>query len=127
MARLLLWVATASIVLGSGCGPRLQTARPVDSPMAIETLRIALETWKSGGTAADLRHHRPEIVAQDRDWMQGTELKDYELLGEHEVADANLHCNVRLILAGPNGQSVEKSVVYIVGTDPVLTVFRKVF
>ena len=67
------------------------------------------------------------MVVQDRDWQQGVELVDYEIAGPGDAQDANLICDVQLTLRGSDGTSTEKTVTYIVGTDPVLTVFRKVF
>ena len=114
-----------SVPLITGCGGGLRTAEPVDPAAAIEALKATLETWKSGGTVDDLRQRVPEIVAQDMSWISGARLLDYALLGEPQAVDANLYCSVRLRLSEANGKPTEKSVVYIVGTDPVLTVFRQ--
>lgn len=113
------------VALISGCGEGLSTADPVDPAIAVQALKTTLDTWKSGGTAADLRQRDPEIVAQDMSWVQGVRLLDYQVLDDQKAVDANLYCNVRLRLSNASGKPTEKSVVYIVGTDPVLTVFRQ--
>ncbi len=66
-------------------------------------------------------------MIQDRDWETGSTLVAFEVRGAGKAEDANLLCDVRLKLRGAGGREVEKDVTYIVGTDPVLTVFRKVF
>lgn len=123
IARLCL--ASLFAMLSAGCGDRLQTAQPVDRERAIAALRTTLESWQAGGTPADLRERNPEIVAQDISWSDGARLLEYDLLELPQPVDANLLCSVRLRLAPAGGQPTERTVVYIVGTDPVLTVFRQ--
>ena len=50
-----------------------------------------------------------------------------EVTSNGDDDDANLRIPVRLTLRNPGGQEVEKNVVYVVGTSPVLTVFREMF
>jgi hypothetical protein len=109
----------------SGCGSGVKTAAPVDPDLARKTLHITLESWKRGESPAELKQRSPAIIAQDFDWISGSELLDFEIAGPGQALDANLICPVKLILAGADGGTNEKTVDYIVGTDPVLTVFRK--
>lgn len=84
-----------------------------------------LETWKRGGDLAECKNHSPSIVVQEIDWSRGMKLQEFKLLDEGREEDANLFCEVELTLVRPSGgEPVRKTVIYVIGTDPVLTVFR---
>ena len=108
-----------------GCAQR--RAPDVDPDLARATLTEVLETWKRGGTISELRQRTPEIVVQEALWSQGRQLEHYELLGEGREEDANLFCEVELTLVDAAGDPPQKkTVTYVVGTAPVLTVFRAI-
>ena len=67
-------------------------------------------------------------LGQDH-WERGTKLLEYQVLGEGEAKDANLSIKVKLTLAGdkPATKTTEKTVSYLVGTSPSVTVFRDMF
>jgi hypothetical protein len=111
----------------AGCGSGPYQSSPVDAKKARETLVVAMESWKSGETAESLKQKTPSIVVQDFDWTGGKKLHEYEVLGDGEEVDANLIARVKLILKEGEGGTVEKTVYYVVGTAPVLTVFRDAF
>lgn len=120
-----LYVAVMLIVATTGCsGSRLA---PVEPELAKSTLIETLDTWKRGGTIQELRERVPEIVAQDISWSQGALLVDYRLMDDGRIEDANLFCQVELTLklAGRD-KPEQKNVTYVVGTAPVLTVFRAI-
>ena len=66
------------------------------------------------------------MTVQDFEWQGGAKLIDYQLLGEGQPRDANLSVKVKLTLAGKQGKgkNIEKTVYYLVGTSPSVTVFR---
>ncbi len=108
-----------------GCSPR--RASDVQPNLARSTLIEVLDTWKQGGTIADLRQRTPEIVVQDASWSSGHQLQSYELLENGRAEDANLFCEVQLSLVEADGAPVkQKTVTYMIGTEPVLTVFRAI-
>ncbi len=116
----------ASILAISGCksGPLVE---PVDSTVARNTLKEVLETWERGGSIAELKSGDQRIVVQDIDWSRGMKLKGFKLLDEGREEDANLFCEVELMLEpASGGEPVKKTVIYVIGTDPVLTVFRAI-
>ncbi len=119
--RLALFVPLAAFVAGCGDKP---VAAPVEPDKARQTLRTALDAWKDGQAIETLSQATPPIVAQDFDWMAGSKLTDYQLLDEGQPEDANLRVKVKLSLRDKQGQSATKTVIYVVGTDPKLTVFR---
>lgn len=116
-------VCAAALTTGCGSGPR--RAGPVDADLARECLYRVLESWKNGGPPDGLRAASPSITIQDMDWKTGYALVTYEILGDDKEDAANLHCPVRLTLRDPQGREVKKQVTYVVGTDPVITVFRE--
>lgn len=127
LSRLAAGLIGAVLLAACGCSSQGPQAAPVDPDVARSTLRTVLDAWKEGESADALQTRSPSIVAQDMDWKMGYELVEYEIEGQGEAVDANLYCPVRLELRSPDGKTVTKNVRYIVGTDPVLTVFREMF
>lgn len=112
----------SGVLLGCG-GPT--RAKPVQVDLARKTLVQVLDHWKSGGSIEELRKRNPEIVAQEFFWTKGMKLQEYRVLGDGRPQNANLMCEVELTLVpADGGASNKKTVEYMVGTDPVLTVFR---
>lgn len=114
-------------LLLAGCGSGAYQSAPVNGEKARETLAAALEGWKSGETIEDLKDGSPSIVVQDFDWSNGIKLVDYQVVDEGDEVDANLVAKVKLSLESKEGAKSEKTVTYVVGTAPVLTVFRDMF
>ncbi len=101
-----------------GCQSRNE---PVRSDVALATLKSTLENWKQGEDISVCGRQNPAVVVQDMDWMAGKKLQDYQVINQ-KPKDANLFVTVELKLA--ENSNSNKTVVYCVGTDPVLTVFR---
>ena len=108
----------------AGCGSGVYQSAPVDEDKASETLLEVMESWKEGETPDSLQEQSPKIVVQDFDWLSGMKLLSYEVVGESKAVDANLIARVKLTLQDKTGNELEKTVTYVVGTSPVLTVFR---
>lgn len=108
----------------AGCGSGVYQSAPVDADKASETLLFALESWKEGETPDSLKNESPAVVVQDLDWTGGMKLVSYEVVGEARALNANLIAKVKLSLQDKTGNASEKTVTYVVGTSPVLTVFR---
>ncbi|MDR3634445.1 MAG: hypothetical protein P4L84_11620 [Isosphaeraceae bacterium] len=107
----------------AGCSGS-QRAAPVDTSRAHEALKAALEGWKKGDSPSALQSGTPSITVQDLDWLAGARLVDYQVDGEGRPVEANLYVPVKLTLRTAKGKEVNKKVNYIVGTSPILTVFR---
>jgi hypothetical protein len=101
-----------------------ERAAAVDAERAREALKITLESWKKGDAPAAVERGTPAITAQDLDWLTGAKLVEYQVTGQGKAVEANLYVPVTLTLRTPKGQEVIKSVSYIVGTSPRVTVFR---
>lgn len=109
----------------TGCGePR---AAAVDAVLAKTSLREVMEHWKNGGAMEELRKRDSEIVVQEMWWSDGRKLLSYQIIGEGRVEDANWFCDVELqVSAGDGKEPIKKTFTYVVGTDPVITVFRAI-
>jgi hypothetical protein len=118
--RCLLVVLTALATV-AGCSQRPAS---VDADRAREALKLTLDGWKKGDTPASLKDGSPSITAQDLDWMTGAKLVDYQVTGEGKKVESNLYIPVKLTLKTKQGKEVKKDVSYIVGTSPIVTVFR---
>jgi hypothetical protein len=127
----LAWRGVAALVISVlavaliGCGER--RAKPVDVELARATLIDVLNHWKQGGAIDDLRKASPEIVVQEAIWTGGKSLDEFTLADQGRTEDANWYCEVELTLSPRDGgPPVKKTVTYVVGTDPVLTVFHAI-
>lgn len=117
-------IALAVLAMGwSGCA-RAQRAGPVDGEAARDALKTVLDGWKKGDAPAALKEGSPSIIVQDLDWMGGAKLVDYRVEGEGKAVEANLFVPVNLTLRNGQGKEVKKRVSYVVGTSPIVTVFR---
>lgn len=110
----------------SGCGGYSSAKHQVESTKARSTLETVLKSWQEGVSPDSLQEKKPKIVVQDMDWKAGTKLHAFEILGEGNAVDANLYCKVKLQVESPGKGKSEKTVTYLIGTSPVLTVFRSV-
>jgi hypothetical protein len=112
------------LLLLAGCSQGTAQSNPVDESKAEDTLMHALDSWKEGETIESLQEQSTKIVVQDVDWTRGAKLLEYEVVGAPEPKDANLIVRVKLKLEDDSGTPSEKTVTYVVGTTPALTVFR---
>jgi hypothetical protein len=120
-ARLAACLAVAASLSGCSSSPG---SRPVDAVKARAALKTALDGWKRGDSPAALKDATPPIVVQDFDWMGGARLVDYRVEGEGKALEANLYVPVKLTLKPPQGKEVTKTVSYVIGTSPHVSVFR---
>jgi hypothetical protein len=112
-------------LIAPGCGP--QRAKAVDVELAKATLVQVLDHWQGGGTIDELRTRKPEIVVQEAAWTNGQRLESYTIVNDGRAEDANWFCEVELSLAPKDGgEAKKKKITYVVGTDPVLTVFHAI-
>jgi hypothetical protein len=120
---ILACVAVMLLLAVTGCSGN--SAHAVDTSQARDALTTALDHWKQGDALRSL----PAMTIQDFDWERGAKLLDYQVLGEGQARDANLSIKVKLTLAGEQTKTknVEKTVSYLVGTSPSVTVFRDMF
>ncbi len=102
-------------------------AHAVDPPRAREALQAALERWKAGDNPGSLATSATPMTVQDFDWAGGARLADFQILDEGKAMDANLSIRVKLVLEAPGRGArarTERTVWYLVGTSPSVTVFR---
>lgn len=106
-----------------GCGGT--SAGPVDASAARRALESALTAWQQGESPGSLKQSDPPITVQDLDWKNGVKLVEYEILPDAQLDRLNLHAHVKLTLEDASGNQTQKTVQYVVATDPVTTVFRE--
>ena len=111
-------------LIAGGCNRYSAKEHRVDAAQARQTLENVLNCWKEGATPESCKEMNPSVVVQDMDWKAGLKLSSFEILGDGEAVDANLRCPVKLTLQDPKQGQIERKVTYLVGTSPVLTVFR---
>lgn len=117
--RRLLVLAMLGVVL-AGCS-RSARSLSLSQPKAREACIAFLTAWKEGKKVGDLS---PNIVGRDSDWEAGKKLEAFDLSPEDHSDGTNLHLKVRQILKDEKGRAINQEVAYVVGTSPVVTVFR---
>jgi hypothetical protein len=114
----MMWVAVA---LAAGACRQTSRDLSLDEARAREACKTVLEAWQAGKQPADLK---PDIIASDYVWLSGQKLVSFEVLPEEFNDGTNLHINVALTLQDADGKEKKSNALYIVGTSPVVTVFR---
>lgn len=116
------WVVGLVFLLG--CGGRPLPA-PADPEQARQALRAALDAWARGEKSQSLRDAAPPISVVDGDWDRGLRLEKYRIESADRVSGPNLLCPVRLTLRTGQGRAIQKQVVYLVGTSPLVSILRE--
>ncbi|MFO0901863.1 MAG: hypothetical protein U0939_02615 [Pirellulales bacterium] len=121
-AHVLATCALAVTFWSLGCA-REGNNLPLDKSTAQASLTKFLDTWSQGQKPDSLESLSPRIVGRDPDWDAGKKLVRYAL-GATSEDGSNLHVKADLVVAQGQGPESKLSVEYIVGTSPVITVFR---
>lgn len=123
--RIGVWaVSLVCLSLAAGCD-RGSRRLSLNQHLARDSFTAFLDAWEEGRKPESLRQGEPEIIVGDYAWNSGYRLLDYELGGEEHNDGTNLHLSATLVLENPQGRQSRQQVTYIVGTDPVITIFRK--
>ena len=121
IVRRLTCAAITACMLLAGCG---HTSLPLDPNYARTSLERAMEQWKSGADQTALTAGAEPIVMNDVDWRAGSKLVSYKILDSGETVGSNMHTTVELVLNDKKKKPKKQKVTYIVGTSPVVTIFR---
>lgn len=108
------------VVVAAGC-QRTANSLPLNEVQARDACTEFLTAWKDGKKADDLK---PRIIGRDADWVAGKKLETFEILPQEQRHGPNLHIFVRRTLKDEKGRTLKQDVSFIVGTSPVITVFR---
>lgn len=107
------------LVVAQGCSGARDL--DLDPDVARKSLDKALKAWVDGKKPTDLQ---PEIIVGDYVWESGKKLLSYEIKSNEMSDGNNLHLFVVCQFANPKGKKpIKTEVTYIVGTDPVITIF----
>ncbi len=107
-----------------GCGPGGKNPRPLDREVAMESMKVFLETWRDNGSLEGLKSRSPSIIGKDADWDAGKQLVSFEIPPTGTDDGSNLYLDVKLQLKDKNGKSQEQTIRYIIGTRPLVSIFR---
>jgi hypothetical protein len=122
-----LFASALSFVTIAGCGG-VEAPKAAEQDQARQTLDRALTSWQEGKTVEALKTSNPSILVSDPAWSRGDELKKFEVADAGKPSGAEREFTVSLWVAAPGGKKEKREqVVYRVGTDPILTVFRALF
>jgi hypothetical protein len=116
-------LAAALLLSFGGCGSSGRPM-PLDKQLAKDSFNVFLESWKRGEQQTALKDKSPSIIANDPDWAAGAKLKSYKPVNLEKDDGSNLHPTVELVLQTKQGEQTTQ-VTYVVGTSPVITVFRE--
>lgn len=112
------------VLLAAGCPSGNFTEYPIDPQDARTLMMLVLKSWKEGKPPDFLRMRKPEIVVQDFDWSTGRRLVSYEIVGRERIVHAQLEVQAELVLEQA-GTRTNVTARYLIGNDPVITVFRQ--
>jgi hypothetical protein len=117
-------IVVASVLAFSGCGfgGSGHTADPLE---AGESLKIALEAWKSGAKSNELSALEPAILMVDPDWNAGAGLVDFVADQPARLAGYDVVMPVRLTLKTGKGRKISRTAVYSISTKPQNLIIRQ--
>lgn len=122
VSRLAVAAALLTVV---GCGARSARNLKLDKELAHNSLETCLKAWKSREKIESLTQLKPPMICRDSDWETGATLQDFKFVGVETDDGTNLHSAVELSMLDKYGREVRKSVKYVVGTSPSITVLRE--
>lgn len=97
-----------------------------DADGARSAVTSALDAWKDGKTAEQLRNADPAVYVSDEDWKAGRKLASYEVLREPEQNGSHWRTYVKLSFTGDASGSV-KTVCYAVTPGSPASIIRSDF
>lgn len=121
-SKLILLLLLSSVMLG--CGGNHAPPALADANKSLESLKLTLESWRSGNKPEALREGKPSILVADEDWQAGLRLVSFEVGAASQTGGTAQCIPVVLELEGPAGVQ-RKTVQYAVNTSPILSVVRQ--
>lgn len=112
-----------SCLMASGCNQGARSL-PLDKATGKQALTEFLTLWKDGKSVGEFTVTHPKAAAADPEWEAGAKLVNFTI-GNESDDGTNLHIAVDLVLRGADGAESTQKITYIVGTSPVLSIFRK--
>jgi len=103
-----------------GCKNTLPPAANADEARA--ALKIALDTWKSGGTSEALTQRTPPIYFNESKWQPDVRLISYAIRHGHEMYGQSVRLTVSLAFKRPDGTTKEREATYLVDTSPAIVI-----
>lgn len=113
-----------AVALSSGCSHD-PAQQQLDA--AQQGVQKALETWKQGAKAENLKSGTPPIEFHDDDWQQAARLLDYQVVQTYLDPDGSPRCAVTLTVQRPRQQPEQLRVTYQVVEKGAIVIARDPF
>ncbi len=123
MTRLLTYIVLLVVVAVSGGCSQGARSLKLDKDVAHQSFETFLSAWRDGKTPKDLQEGKPQIICGDHQWRNGQKLVSFEILPTEESDGTNLKLTAKLTIELANKKTEVRTVEYIVGTSPVITIF----
>lgn len=115
------WAIGLCGALCLGCGAGGARDLSLDRERARQELAAFLQAWQEGQELPTFLAGRADMAGHDPDWAAGKRLLSYELSDDGDDG-TNAHFDAALRL---ERQPAAVHVEYVVGTSPVVSVFRE--
>lgn len=122
LSKLALLLLLCTFMLG--CGGNHTPPAIADANQSLDSLKLTLESWRSGNKPETLRQGKPSILVADEDWQAGLRLVSFEVGNTSQTGGTAQCIPVVLELEGPAGVQ-KKAVQYAVNTSPILSIVRQ--
>lgn len=110
--------------LVAGCAK--QAPQVSDVEQATVLIKQTFDDWKAGASHATQRDKSPPVYVAEELWLNGANLKEYELNGPGEVFGTNIRFHVTLKCAGSGSNELNgRQLKYLVTTTPACTIARE--
>jgi hypothetical protein len=116
--------ATGALLGIAGCGDA-QSQQELD--LATRSVQVALDAWKRGEMADNLKGQSTPIEFYDDDWQKGAKLIDYQIDQTYRETDGSPRCAVTLTVQHGDRASAAVKVTYQVNTKPKIVIARDPF
>jgi hypothetical protein len=110
--------------LVAGCAKHVPPVSDVEQ--ATDLIKQTFDDWQAGASLDAQRDKQPPVYVAEELWLNGTQLKEYELNGPGEVFGTNIRFQVTLKFAGSrSAASNDRQLKYLVTTTPACTIARE--
>lgn len=116
-------VVVCACLMTWGCDQGARSLK-LDKEVGRKALTEFLSLWKEGRSVGEFAVAHPQAAAADPDWEAGVKLVSFTV-GNETDDGTNLHIAVDMVLRATDGSESTQKITYLVGTSPVLSIFRK--
>lgn len=111
------------VALCSGCSKGARSLK-LDKDLAHKSFEQFLTAWRDGKSSKELQDQSPQIICNDFEWNSGKKLISFKILEDEFSDGTNLTLAAEITIAVDGRPTPPQKVEYVVGTSPVITIFR---